>query len=130
MTSYMVSLAVSDKSLSQDSKDSLDDLYRLFPTFLMSDSIFGFALSEFFGVEDVYAWSEPFVFRSYNLGKNLTYLAIEAVGFFVLVLIYEYASLYKTVISKWGNKNDVEGQAAVESIDYDQYASLYKTVIS
>ena len=105
MTSYLTDNLPDDK-LSQNWKDFLDGVYKIFPTFLMADSLFNLAINGF--AIPGFASGKPL---SWDVtGEDLTIMACEAVGYFVLVLIVEYGLLYKTLIAKWLNKNNAEFQ--------------------
>merc|ERR1712190_580489 len=97
--------------LSDSDKELLDDIYRFFPTFLMAESLLSLAIRAFVPVGNALDWDQT--------GKNLTYMAIEGVGYFALVVAIEYALLYKTVISKWWNKNNETVKQLVHDVDYD-----------
>merc|ERR1740116_572883 len=97
-------------SLSDNEKELLDDIYRIFPTFLMAESLLNLSLRSFGLNADKDA-----LFKDVT-GKNLQYMAIEAAGYFLLVVVIEYALLYKTVISKWWNKNNSVVQQHVDTM--------------
>ena len=98
MASFIID-ALPEEDLSDANKELLDDIYRIFPTFLMADSLMTLVFRSFGinGDKDATDWDVA--------GKDLTYMAIEMAGYFVLVILVEYALLYKTVISKAWNKN-------------------------
>eukprot|EP01083_Nonionella_stella_P269958 913743_1 len=112
MADFIVGMAVPDDKLSANDKQILSDTYRIFPTFLMADSLFQLAFRAVIRTSSVYKWDIT--------GKDLTYMGIEAAGYFILVIVIEYALLYKTIISKWWNKNNKLVNEYVNNINYDQ----------
>merc|ERR1719295_2172033 len=63
--------------------DKLKTLYDFFPTFLMADGLFQIATKDLLNQdESYYAWDIT--------GRQLTFMTIEAVGYFLVVLLIEY----------------------------------------
>merc|ERR1719361_1033535 len=79
--------------------DFLDGFYEIFPTFIMSRSMFNVATISF--AEQAGQTVNPYDWDI--IGKDLVIMACEAVGYFVLVLLVEYGLLYKNSIEKWWN---------------------------
>ena len=94
ITSYLLD-SLDDSIFPQSAKNFFNGLYKIFPTFLMADSLlnlarFGFLLNPL-------DWDIT--------GENLIIMISEAIGYFIIVLIVEYGLVYKTSISKWWFNN-------------------------
>eukprot|EP01084_Bolivina_argentea_P156083 271999_1 len=98
MTGYAIQGLVSEKHY-----DIIIGFFQIFPTYLMSNAIFQIGQTYSNTLWDAFA-SDVNIFEWDIIGKDLTYLAIEAVGYFLLVLVIEHALLYKMKINKWWNK--------------------------
>jgi len=120
--SWIVRIAVPERKLSDKGKDLLEDIvYRIFPTFSMGDCFIDLSFRAFTPEVDEWEYSSVFYYvLSYDMGKNLTCLAVEALLYFSMVIALEYALLYRTVISKWWFRNDDRVLSAVDSINYDE----------
>ena len=87
--------------------DFLSGLYKIFPTFLMASSMLKLAFLALTG-GDPLSWdnSSDSSMEMGGIGKDLVYMAVEAVGYFLLLLVVEYGMLYKNSFEKWFNRND------------------------
>jgi len=98
-------------------------VFRIFPTFPMADSWGDLAFRAMITTVDEWEYSSSLYdgfWIKYDMGKNLTCLAVEAVLYFGLLIAVEYASLYKTVLSKRFFRNNERVLQVVDSIDYDE----------
>jgi len=122
VVSYVVRFAVAPDALSDAGKNRLEDLlYRVFPTFSMADSFLDMAYRYALPEVDEWAYTDTFFWDllSYDVGKNLTTMAVEAVLYFAMVIGLEYALLHKTVIDKWWSSSNETVQQKVAAVRYD-----------
>eukprot|EP01083_Nonionella_stella_P122957 370200_1 len=82
----------------KDINDALMNVYRIFPTFLMADGLFQIAvkpLAASFGDDNsYYDWD--------IVGRDLTLMGIECVGYFIVVLLIEYVCASPNVLAYFG----------------------------
>jgi len=129
VTAFIVRIGVNPGKLSFKDKGLLEDLlYRIFPTFSMADNMLDLAIFAIFDF-DKWKYSEDLDVFSYDMGKNATCLAVEAVLYFCLLLAVEYGLLYRTVVSKWWFKSNEQVLNAVNSINYDDCDSDVKAEV-
>ena len=66
-----------------DTNEALKPMYRIFPIFCLAESLFNVALKELFNKDkSIWDWSLT--------GRNLFFMFIEGLGYFVIVLLVEY----------------------------------------
>eukprot|EP00486_Rosalina_sp_Unknown_P000997 CAMPEP_0201566782 /NCGR_PEP_ID=MMETSP0190_2-20130828/6860_1 /ASSEMBLY_ACC=CAM_ASM_000263 /TAXON_ID=37353 /ORGANISM="Rosalina sp." /LENGTH=1780 /DNA_ID=CAMNT_0047985985 /DNA_START=1581 /DNA_END=6920 /DNA_ORIENTATION=- len=75
--------------------DAFENVYRIFPTFLMADGLFQIALKPLLYPDDSY-------FKWDIIGRDCTLMAIECVGYFLVVLLVEYCLNQPWVLTKLG----------------------------
>ena len=84
---------INDKT--KEINDHLKTLYDFFPTFLMADGLFQIALKPLTAPDKSYfAWDIT--------GRNLTLMAVEAVGYFLVVLVIEFVLSSPGLMTKLG----------------------------
>eukprot|EP01083_Nonionella_stella_P193083 713449_1 len=111
MILFIVSFVLSGMESTKDMNDTLCNIYRIFPTFLMADGVFAIAIKNILHPNDSY-------FKWDITGRNIILMLIECVGYFIIVLCIEYISASPTILQKLGfidNFDDVEFESVDET---------------
>jgi len=115
MTGYMLALVWFILGLfesTQDINEDLEPIYRIFPIFLLAESLVNISLKELFNPDAAFMdWD--------FLGRNYFLMCIEGVGYFALVLFLEYLSTFPVLLAKLGFVTDRPMTEVDDELDSD-----------
>ena len=98
--------------------DSMENVYRIFPTFLMADGLFQIALKGLvYPSKSYFDWDIT--------GRDCTFMAIEWDGYFLIVLLIEYCMNQPWILSSLGLMTDVDDDSG-DPLDDDVENEMHR----